>query len=66
MFIVKVKDQNSIDRALKILKNKMIKTGMVKELRRRSEFVKPSIIRRDEIKKAIYIQKLRDEESKNE
>lgn len=66
MFIVKVKDQNSIDRALKILKNKMIKTGMVKELRRRTEFVKPSIIRRNEIKKAIYIQKLRDEESKNE
>ena len=66
MFIVKVKDQNSIDRALKILKNKMIKTGMVKELKRRSEFVKPSIIKRDKIKKAVYIQKLRDEESKNE
>lgn len=66
MLIVKVKDNNSIDRALKILKNKVVKTGMVKELRRRQEFVKPSIIRRDQIKKAIYIQEIRDEEMKNE
>lgn len=66
MLIVKVKDNNSIDRALKILKNKVVKTGMIKELRRRQEFVKPSIIRRDQIKKAIYIQEIREEEMKNE
>jgi len=66
MLIVKVKDNNSIDRALKILKNKTVKTGMIKQLRARQEYVKPSVRRRDQLKKAIYIQKLRDEELKNE
>jgi len=66
MLIVKVKDQSSIDRALKILKNKVVKTGQLKQLRARQEYVKPSIKRRDQLKKAIYIQQLRDEESKNE
>ena len=66
MLKVKVKDQSSIDRALKILKNKVVKTGQLKQLRARQEYVKPSIKRRDQLKKAIYIQQLRDEESKNE
>jgi len=66
MLIVKVKDNNSIDRALKILKNKTVKTGMIKQLRARQEYVKPSVRKRDQLKKAIYIQKLRDEEMKNE
>jgi small subunit ribosomal protein S21 len=66
MLIVKVKDQSSIDRALKILKNKVVKTGQLKQLRARQEYVKPSIKRRDQLKKAIYIQHLRDDELKNE
>jgi len=66
MFIVDVKGEISIDRALKILKNKVVKTGMLKELRRRQEFVKKSIKHREQIKKAIYIQKIRTEELKNE
>jgi len=66
MIIVKVKDEVSLDRALKILKNKTVKTGMIKELRSRQAFMKPSVKRREEIKKAIYIQKLKDEELKNE
>jgi len=66
MLIVKVKDVVSLDRALKILKNKTVKTGMIKELRARQQFLKPSAIRREQKKKAIYIQKLRDEELKNE
>lgn len=65
MFIVDVKEV-SIDRALKILKNKVVKSGMLKELRGRQEFVKKSVKRREQIKKAIYIQELRDEEMKNE
>lgn len=65
MFRVELKDI-SIDRALKILKNKVVKTGMLKELRSRQEFVKKSVKRREQIKKAIYIQQLRDEEMKNE
>jgi len=66
MIIVKVKDQNSIDRALKILKNKTVKTGMIKELRRRQEFVKPSVKRREELRKAIYVQQLKMDELKDE
>lgn len=65
MFIVDVKDV-SIDRALKILKNKVVKSGMLKELRKRQEFVKKSVKRREQIKKAIYIQQLRMDEMKNE
>lgn len=66
MFIVKVGDKISIDRALKILKNKMVKTGVLKELRRRQQFLKKSEVRREEMKNAIYVQALRDEEMKNE
>ena len=39
---------------------------MIKQLRSRQEYVKPSVRKRDQLKKAIYIQKLRDEEMKNE
>lgn len=65
MFIVDLK-KVSIDRALKILKNKVVKTGMLKELRSRQEFVKKSVKHREQVKKAIYVQKLRKEESDNE
>jgi small subunit ribosomal protein S21 len=65
MLIVTLKDGITIDRALKILKGKVAKTRMVKELRDRQEFVKPSVARRNEVKKAIYIQKLKQEEDKD-
>lgn len=56
MLIIDVKDNDSIDRALKVYKRKFIKTGLLKELRRRKEFVKPSIRRRAEMLKAAYKQ----------
>lgn len=62
MLIVQVKDGLSIDRALKILKNKVAKTKQNKELRERQEYTKPSVKRRMEIQKAIYVQKIRDKE----
>ena len=65
MLIVTVKEGITIDRALKMLKNKVARTKQNKELRDRQEFVKPSVKRRMEIQKAIYIQKLRDEEENN-
>jgi len=65
MLIVTLKDGLTIDRALKILKGKVAKTKQLRELRNRQAYVKPSAERRDEIKKAIYIQKIRDEEQKN-
>jgi small subunit ribosomal protein S21 len=62
MIIVPVKEGESIDRALKKLKRKFEKTGVVKELRERQKFTKPSVKKRDSIQKAIYIQKLQAEE----
>ena len=62
MLVVSVKDGITIDRALKILKGKVAKTKIMRELRARQEYVKPSVERRAEIQKAIYIQKLRKEE----
>jgi len=62
MIIVPVKEGESIDRALKKLKRKFEKTGVVKELRERQKFTKPSVKKRDGIQKAIYIQQLHTEE----
>jgi small subunit ribosomal protein S21 len=58
MIIVPVKEGESIDRALKKLKRKFEKTGVVKELRERQKFTKPSVIKRQERLKAIFIQQL--------
>jgi small subunit ribosomal protein S21 len=51
-----------IDKALKILKRKVKNTKQKEALRNRKEFVKKSVTRRDEIKKAIHIQKIKDSE----
>ncbi len=61
MIIVPIKEGENIDRALKKLKRKFEKTGILKELRERQKFTKPSIIRREQVIKAKYIQKLRDQ-----
>lgn len=62
MIIIPVKDGESIDRALKRYKKKYEKTGVVKELRNRQKFTKPSVIKREQLQKAIYVQKLRQAE----
>lgn len=59
MIIVQVKEGENIERALKKFKRKFEKTGIVRELRNRKTFEKPSVKRRTEIKKAIYVQHLR-------
>ncbi|HEY3390596.1 MAG TPA: 30S ribosomal protein S21 [Prolixibacteraceae bacterium] len=62
MIVIPVKDGENIERALKRFKRKIEKTGVVKELRIRQAFEKPSITRRTEIKKAIYIEDLQRSE----
>jgi small subunit ribosomal protein S21 len=57
MLIVEVNEKQPIERALKVLKRKWDKTKTMKELRERKEFKKRSVKRRDEIKRAAYIQK---------
>jgi small subunit ribosomal protein S21 len=63
MLIIAVKDGENIDRALKRFKRKFDKTGNMRQLRSRKQFVKPSVKNRDKIKKAQYIQHLRDLEN---
>ena len=58
MIIVPVKEGESIDRSLKKLKRKFEKTGVVKELRERQKFTKPSVKNREAHLKAVYIQQL--------
>lgn len=58
MIVVPVKEGENIERALKKFKRKFEKTGVVKELRARQAFEKPSITNRKKMMKAIYVQKL--------
>jgi len=54
MIYINVKDNENLDKALKKYKKKYEKIGIMKELRSRQAFEKPSITRRMEIKKAAY------------
>ncbi|MEO9805743.1 MAG: 30S ribosomal protein S21 [Reichenbachiella sp.] len=58
MLIINVKENESIDRALKRFKKKFEKTGVLKQLRSRTAFKKPSVARREEMIKAAYKQKM--------
>jgi small subunit ribosomal protein S21 len=58
MIIIPVKENESIDRALKRFKKKFEKTGVIRQLRARQAFEKPSITQRTLVKKAIYKDKL--------
>ena len=62
MIIVQVKEGENIEKALKNFKRKYEKTGVVKELRARQAFEKPSVTNRKKMMKAVYVQKLRSVE----
>jgi small subunit ribosomal protein S21 len=62
MIIVPIKEGENIERALKKFKRKFEKTGVVKELRARQAFQKPSMRKRELVKKAIYVQQLQQSE----
>jgi small subunit ribosomal protein S21 len=54
MLIINIKDDESIDKALKRYKRKFQQTRVMQELRRRKNFEKPSVTRRNEILNASY------------
>lgn len=56
MLIVKVK-KNDIERAIKELKSKVIKTRQNSLLNERREFTKKSVQKRQQKIKAVYVQK---------
>jgi len=61
MLIVKIDKNTPLEKALKQLKNKVIKTRQSQELINRKTFVKKSTNRRNQINKAIYVQKMKNE-----
>ena len=62
MIVVPVKEGKNIEKALKKFKRKFEKTGVVKELRARQQFDKPSVLNRLKRERAIYVQKLQQVE----
>lgn len=60
MLIVQVNDKQPIDRALKILKSKVIRTKQNEILKKRKNYTKKSVKRRDEILKAKYKNSIKD------
>ncbi len=62
MIVVSVKENESIDRALKRFKKKFDSTGVIKELRARTYFEKPSVGRRYEKIRAAYRQQMQLQE----
>jgi small subunit ribosomal protein S21 len=63
MLIVQVKEGENIERALKKYKKKYDKTKVMRELRKRKEFIKPSVILRQANIKAAYAQKMKSSEN---
>ncbi len=61
MIVVNVKENESIDKALKRFKKKFERTGVLKELRNRSYFEKPSVSKRSEIIRARYREKMQQQ-----
>ena len=62
MIIMPIKEGENIERALKKFKRKYERTGVLKELRRRQYFTKPSITKRENMMHAVYVEQLRREE----
>ncbi len=57
MLIIKKGEKESIDKVLKKYKRKCRETHLLKDIRARKEFVKPSAAKRKQKLKAIYLQK---------
>lgn len=55
MIIIKV--DGDIEKALKKYKKKFERLKILRELRSRKEYVKPSVKRRQKVKKAIYVKR---------
>ncbi len=57
MLIVKVNENEPIEKALKRFKRKEQQTKLVKQLRDRKEYVKPSVEHRKKMQRAVYVNK---------
>jgi len=57
MLVIEIGKNENIEKALKTLKSKVMKTKQQKQLFERKEYVKPSVKKRTQKLKAIYTQK---------
>ncbi len=65
MLIIKVnKDKGGIESAIKRLRKKVRRTKQINKLREGKQYTKPSVKKRLQKQKAIYIQKIRTQEEK--
>jgi small subunit ribosomal protein S21 len=55
MIIVNIKSGDNIERALKTLKSKVIKTKQTQKLKEKKQYTKKSVLKRTQILKAKYI-----------
>lgn len=58
MVTINIKENESIDKALKRFKKKFEKAGVIRELRSRSFFVKKSVVQREQKIKAAYKERM--------
>ncbi|MGD1842230.1 MAG: 30S ribosomal protein S21 [Thermonemataceae bacterium] len=65
MISVQVKENESIEKALKRFKKKFEKAGVLKEVRGRAFFEKKSVSRRRTVLRAAYRQKMKAEQEKS-
>jgi small subunit ribosomal protein S21 len=61
MLIIDTRDSESIDKALKKYKKKYEKAGIMRELRNRMAYTKPSVERRNTVLRAIHRQRIINE-----
>jgi small subunit ribosomal protein S21 len=60
MIIIDITKERSIETALRTYKQKVQKTKQIQKLRERQQFVKPSVNRRKEVLKAVYVQQMKN------
>jgi small subunit ribosomal protein S21 len=60
MIIIDVTKEKNIESALRTYKHKVQKLKQVQQLRDRKEFVKPSVTKRKEKLKAVYVQQIKN------
>ncbi|MCC7521397.1 MAG: 30S ribosomal protein S21 [Flavobacteriaceae bacterium] len=65
MLIIPIKDGENIDRALKRFKRKFDNTKVMRKLRQKKQFTKPSVENRSMKIKATYLQRRRTAEEQS-
>jgi small subunit ribosomal protein S21 len=60
MIEIHVQKEKDLEAALKIYKNKVLKSGQLQILRDKQTYTKPSVRKREKIQKAIYSQKIKN------